>query len=164
VPFVIRDFQLKDFETLWLLDQDCFSPGIAYSRQELKTYVRHAGAITLVAEKLVAEKETVPGRVAQKEERRLVLGFLVAHPGTTGHIITIDVERTARRSGVGSLLLRGAEERLRAARSRSVGLETAVDNLSALSFYKRHGYSVIKTWPRYYSNGVDALVLKKVLG
>jgi ribosomal protein S18 acetylase RimI-like enzyme len=38
-----------------------------------------------------------------------------------------------------------------------------VDNQNALSFYKRHGYSVIRTWPRYYSNGVDALVLKKDL-
>jgi ribosomal protein S18 acetylase RimI-like enzyme len=44
-----------------------------------------------------------------------------------------------------------------------VGLETAVDNLGALSFYKRHGYHVIRTWPRYYSNGVDALVMKKDL-
>jgi ribosomal protein S18 acetylase RimI-like enzyme len=60
-------------------------------------------------------------------------------------------------------LLRAAEDRLRATGSRAVGLETAVDNISALSFYKRHGYNVIKTWPRYYSNGVDALVLKKEL-
>jgi ribosomal protein S18 acetylase RimI-like enzyme len=61
------------------------------------------------------------------------------------------------------LLLQAGENRLRAAGSRAVGLETAVDNLAALSFYKRHGYSVIRTWPRYYSNGVDALVLKKAL-
>jgi ribosomal protein S18 acetylase RimI-like enzyme len=44
-----------------------------------------------------------------------------------------------------------------------VELETAVDNLSALSFYKRHAYSVVRTFPRYYSNGVDALVLQKDL-
>ncbi len=44
-----------------------------------------------------------------------------------------------------------------------MGLETAVDNLAALAFYKRHGYSVVRTWPRYYSNGVDALVMKKEL-
>jgi ribosomal protein S18 acetylase RimI-like enzyme len=44
-----------------------------------------------------------------------------------------------------------------------VRLETAVDNLAALSFYKRHLYSVTKVVPRYYSNGVDALVLEKKL-
>ena len=69
--------------------------------------------------------------------------------------------RVAR--GLDRFLLRAAEDRLRAAGSRAVGLETAVDNLSALSFYKRHGYNVVKTWPRYYSNGVDALVLRKEL-
>jgi len=68
-----------------------------------------------------------------------------------------------RRSGAGSLLLQAAENRLRQAGSRAVGLETAVDNLPALSFYKRHGYNLIRTWPRYYSNGVDALVLRKEL-
>jgi [ribosomal protein S18]-alanine N-acetyltransferase len=147
VTFVIREFQPEDFETLWRMDQECFPPGIAYSKPELKAYVRHRGVFTLVA----------------AGARDGIGGFIVVHNGPTGHIITIDVIASARRSGVGSLLLQAAEERLRAGGSRAVGLETAVDNLAALSFYKRHGYSVIRTWPRYYSNGVDALVLKKEL-
>jgi len=146
--FVIRDFKPEDFEPLWRMDQECFPPGISYSRPELKAYVRHRGAFTLVA------ADVKDGKIA---------GFIVAHEALTGHIITIDVLPTARRSGVGSLLLRAAEDQLRAAGSRAIGLETAVDNVAALSFYKRHGYSVIRTWPRYYSNGVDALVLKKKL-
>ena len=60
-------------------------------------------------------------------------------------------------------MLAEAEDRLRAAASRSVVLETAVDNSGALAFYKRHDYSVVKTMPRYYSNGVDAFVLEKEL-
>ena len=146
MPFAIRDFKSEDFETLWHIDQECFAPGIAYSRTELKAYIRYRGAITLVA----ADGDRVGG-------------FIVAHAGAIAHVITIDVVAAARRSGVGSLLLRTVEDRLRAAGSRAVGLETAVDNVSALSFYKRHGYNVIRTWPRYYSNGVDALVLKKPL-
>jgi ribosomal-protein-alanine N-acetyltransferase len=92
-------------------------------------------------------------------------GFIVAEADGrgTGHVITIDVTARSRRSGVGSLLLRAAEERLRLVRCSTVELETAVDNVSALSFYKRHGYSVTRTFPRYYSNGVDALVLEKDL-
>jgi [ribosomal protein S18]-alanine N-acetyltransferase len=148
VPFVIRDFKPEDFEALWQMDQECFPPGIAYSRQELKIYMRRRGAVTLLA------VEPDDGKIG---------GFIVSHDGATGHIITIDVAEAARRSGVGSMLLQAAEDRLRATGSSAVGLETAVDNLAALAFYKRHGYSVIRTWPRYYSNGVDALVMTKKL-
>jgi [ribosomal protein S18]-alanine N-acetyltransferase len=148
VSFLIRDFKSEDFETLWRMDQACFLPGISYSKRELNTYIRRKGAFTLVAADATGDT---------------IVGFLVAHRGTTGHIITIDVAAEARRTGVGSLLLRSAEDRLLASGSKAIGLETAVDNLAALSFYKRHGYSVVRTWPRYYSNGVDALVLTKHL-
>jgi [ribosomal protein S18]-alanine N-acetyltransferase len=148
VAFVIREFKPEDFDTLWRMDQECFPPGIAYSKQELKGYVRHRGSFTLVA---------------SDEENGGIAGFIVVHEGPTGHVITIDVQAAARRSGVGSLLLQAGEDRLRSAGARAVGLETAVDNLAALAFYKRHRYNVIRTWPRYYSNGVDALVMKKEL-
>jgi ribosomal-protein-alanine N-acetyltransferase len=148
VPFVIRESKPEDFETLWRMDQECFPPGISYSRQELKVYMRRRGSFTLVA--------------AHGEDGKIA-GFIVVHDGLTAHVVTIDVGATARRSGVGSQLLRAAEDRLRTSGSRAVGLETAVDNVPALTFYKRHGYNVVRTRPRYYSNGVDALVLKKEL-
>jgi ribosomal-protein-alanine N-acetyltransferase len=148
VTTVIRDFRPEDFETLWRMDQECFPAGISYSKPELRAYIRSRGTFTLV------------GAQQPKGE---TTGFIVAHAGPTGHIITIDVAPAARRTGIGSMLLRAAEERLITAGAHAVGLETAVDNLSALSFYKRHGYSVVRTWPRYYSNGVDALVMKKEL-
>lgn len=149
VSFVIRDFQPEDFETLWRIDQDCFPPGISYTRPELKRYIRRRGSFTLVA------ADGGSGAIA---------GFLVGYEGSPGHIITIDVVRSVRRARVGSQLLGTAEARLRSGGAGAVELETAVDNLSALSFYRRHGYRVMRTWPCYYSNGVDALVLKKDLG
>jgi ribosomal-protein-alanine N-acetyltransferase len=94
-----------------------------------------------------------------------VLGFIVAQAVRrgVGHILTIDVPLAIRRFGVGSKLLTAAEDRLRAALCHGVVLDTAVDNSVALAFYKRHQYSVVKTIPRYYSNGVDAFVLEKEL-
>jgi [ribosomal protein S18]-alanine N-acetyltransferase len=154
--FQIRDFKPADFDALWSIDQDCFPPGISYSRTELKTYMRRRGSFTLVAVNANAD--------ASPQTKATIAGFIVAEAARgAGHIITIDVVAPARRFGAGSLLLRGAEDRLRDAGCRFVELETAVDNISALSFYKRHGYSVIATFPRYYSNGVDALVLQKDL-
>ena len=129
--------------------------------------MRYRGSFTLVA---VEGLEGVADGKKGKKNPSLtalpegVVGFIVAEAnGNAGHIITIDVIAAARRMGVGALLLESAEVHLRAAGCGSVKLETAVDNVSALSFYKRQGYSVTGTVPRYYSNGVDALVLEKAL-
>lgn len=157
----VRDFRTEDFDALWRLDQACFPPGISYSRLELATYMRRRGSFTLVSEAL--HNSSPPARPGFEPPR--IVGFIVGEVGRsgTGHIITIDVLATARRSGIGSRLLSAAESRLGVANCRSVTLETAVDNHSALAFYKRHGYFLVKTVPRYYSNDVDAFVLQKPL-
>ncbi len=97
--------------------------------------------------------------------RSPIAGFIVAEAGSrgAGHIITIDVLPEARKAGVGSQLLSSAEERLLRAGCTSVILETAVDNRAALAFYRTHEYRAMRTIPGYYSDGVDALVLKKDL-
>jgi len=157
VEFNLRDFRPPDFETLWRIDQQCFAPGISYSRVDLATYVRRPRAFAMVAESRPTGESPAPSGS--------IVGFIVAEGGggSSGHIITIDVLPHARRTGVGSQLLQGAEDRLRSASCQSVILETAVDNRAALAFYKTHEYNVVRTIPRYYSDGVDALVLKKNL-
>jgi ribosomal-protein-alanine N-acetyltransferase len=175
VSLIVREFHPSEFEALWRIDQSCFPPGISYSRAELKTYMRRRASFTLVAVETAgaaAGPGTAKGKKASSSmppatasAKNSITGFIVAEGSSRdpGHIITIDVIAARRGAGVGSLLLDAAEERLRRADCRSVQLETAVDNISALSFYKRHGYQVIETFPRYYANGVDALVLKKEL-
>lgn len=151
VKFRIRQFEKADFDTLWRIDQDCFDPLLAYSRPELAFYMRRPGSFTLVAE---AEAETEKG----------ILGFVVAETRRKiGHIITIDVVAQARRAGVGSALLRTAEEQLLQAGAFAVVLETPVNNDAAIRFYKTKGYFVEKTVPGYYSNHVDAFVMTKEL-
>lgn len=159
MKFTVRDFRPEDFLTLWQIDQSCFPEGIAYSQQELNIYIRRKTSFTLVAERCESDQQLTSDSGSPK-----IVGFLVAEQGrTAGHIITIDVRASARSNRVGSELLENAEERLRSSGCRKVRLETAVDNLAALAFYKRHGYSVVRAVPGYYSNGLDALVLEKEL-
>ena len=157
--FRIREFRRADFFRLWEIDQQCFVPGVSYSQPELLFYMRRPRAFTLVA-----ERDSSKNGKGVPIENGETVGFIVAEAARfTGHIITIDVLEEFRRSGLGSRLIAAAEQRLLAAGCRAVSLETAVDNAAALALYKRHGYFLVKTIPRYYSTGVDAFVLKKDL-
>lgn len=166
VQFTIRPYRPGDFRILWEIDQSCFPAGISYTEFELRGYISRSNAFTLVAEE---EDSSVkqPDREEFSPSPRVthIVGFLVGErtPRGRGHIITIDVCAQARRHRIGSALLNSAEEQVRSWKCSAIRLETAVDNVAALSFYKRHGYDVIKTVPRYYSNGVDALLLEKDL-
>jgi ribosomal-protein-alanine N-acetyltransferase len=157
--YSLRDYQPADFRELWRIDQECFAPGIAYSQRELAWYMGLRGAFTIVAETSEAGSEK------SGEEKRRIAGFVVAQKQVhaVGHIVTIDVLPEDRRGGVGSLLMEEAEARLRNLGCNSIYLETAVDNAAALRFYKRQGYSVLKTIPRYYLDSIDALVMGKPL-
>ena len=160
VQFTVRQYRPEDFLTLWQIDQACFPPEISYTALELEMFIHRSGSFTLVAE----AAQEAPREQPPPEVNPSILGFLIAAMRRhSGHLITIDVRSEARRFRVGSALLDAAESRMRQGNCPVVRLETAVDNRAALSFYKRHAYSVVKVVPRYYSNGVDALVLEKKL-
>jgi len=114
-------------------------------------YMHRPGSFTLVAER-------------DSEKGQGILGFIVAETRRySGHIITIDVIAEARRAGVGSALLREAEEQLVRTGAAAVALETPVNNAAAIRFYKQKGYFVERTVAGYYSNQLDALVMTKEL-
>jgi hypothetical protein len=35
----LRDYRSDDFESMWSLDQECFPPGISYSRSDLRAFL-----------------------------------------------------------------------------------------------------------------------------
>jgi ribosomal protein S18 acetylase RimI-like enzyme len=145
--FRLRKYQPRDFEALYAIDQACYQPAIAYSRRDLRNYLRFPGADCLVAE---------TGHQAA--------GFiLTAHAGHWGYIITIDVLEAHRRHGVGAMMLREAERALSANGVQQVALETATNNASAIAFWKKHGYRTEGIRQDYYPGGIDAYSMHKQL-
>ena len=149
----VRKYQASDFERLLEIDQACFIEGIAYSEEEMRYFLGVPNTISLI------------GLQDQK-----IMGFLIAErfgprlaSRSMGRIITIDVDPSAQHSGLGTLLMSSAEAELRQAQCDRVVLEVAVDNDSALKFYKKHGYSVLKVLPRYYLDSIDGLRMGKKL-
>jgi [ribosomal protein S18]-alanine N-acetyltransferase len=147
----IRAIERADVDALYRLDQECFAAGIAYTRAELRAFLRQA-AVALRAE----------------DSAGALLGFILVESTVEGgqrigHIVTVDVAAAARRQGIGAALMQAAEDRLREIGVQLLRLEVAVDNLGAQAFYARESYRIVGRIRGYYLGKLDALVLEKVL-
>jgi ribosomal-protein-alanine N-acetyltransferase len=76
-------------------------------------------------------------------------------------IATIGVLPGYRQRGVGTALLQACEARLEMPLIR---LSVRASNHPALRLYNRLGYRQYDIWPRYYSDGEDAILLEKGRG
>lgn len=146
---LLRDYRRFDFETVWRLDQQCFPPGIAYSKSELLAALSLKTAETIVAE---------------SEDGRVVAFVLGSRPSRAeAQLITLDVAASARRRGLGRRLLTEIERRFRGMGVERIRLETAVDNAAAIALYGRLGYEKAGYLPDYYGPGLHAWRMKKRL-
>jgi ribosomal protein S18 acetylase RimI-like enzyme len=152
----IRQYEAKDFAALHKLDQACFPPGIAYSKFSLQYFLSLPAADCLVAEACRAE--------VRRYKSNGVVGFILAETNPPlAHIITLDVAESHRRAGVGTSLVAEMDKHFRFKDVRSVLLETAVDNETAIAFWKKHGYREEAVLKRYYSGKMDAYEMRKRL-
>jgi ribosomal-protein-alanine N-acetyltransferase len=152
--FTLRPYRDADFARIMEIDHLCFVEGIAYPEDEMRYFLRLPSARTFVA----------------ADDSGRIMGFIIADAfrprrfaALLGRIITIDVDPSIQQSGLGQLLLKHAETYLKEAGCKEVILEVAVDNARALRFYKKSGYSVRKSLPRYYMDSLDGLLMGKKL-
>ncbi len=147
MPITIRQYEPHDFAALYKLDQQCFPPGIAYSKTMLRYFLSQEGAECLVA--LDGAK---------------IVGFLLSEENPPlAHIVTLDVVESHRRHGVGSELLRESEGHLAFREVRTVLLETATSNEAGIAFWERHGYRKEAVLKNYYPGRLDAFEMRKKL-
>ena len=146
---LIRHAVAADFNTLLEIDEASFPGGVAYDASELSYFMNRNGAETLVA-----------------EENGGIVAFLImeVHQGRRGAtIVTLDVRETHRRTGLGTQLLRRAEDMLSDYGVEAYDLQVDVSNRGAIDFYKKHGFQTVRTLRHYYANGHDAYLMVKEL-
>lgn len=144
----IRQAEREDLDTLFALDQTCFRPGIAYSAAELRYFLFHARSASIVA-----------------EDSTGILGFAIVQIGLAqgrrvGHIITIDVDPSLRRSGIGRTLMNALLDLCRESEAALLRLEVAVDNDAAIAFYRQFGFRETGRIPGFYMGRLDALTME----
>lgn len=92
-------------------------------------------------------------------------GVIVGYGGTdrggdTVDVMTVAVDPSRQGSGHGRTLLTALLERAVDAGVGAALLEVRADNAAAIRLYERHGFTLLRTRPRYYPGGVDALVMR----
>jgi len=123
----IRKFQISDYEeviNLWQLCQLPLKPQGRDSRWQLEQQIKLDQIIFLVAEK----------------EGRVIGTVLASHDGRKGWINRLAVHPDARRQGLGTLLVKRAEEELE---KRGLSLLAALieeDNTASRQLFARLGY------------------------
>lgn len=93
-----------------------------------------------------------------------VIGYIVfcIYSGE-GHIMNIVVDSPYRRRGVGKYLLESFLEIVQKNAVNEVYLEVSVNNSAALKLYQKFEFQVFGVRKRYYGNGDDAYVLRKIM-
>ena len=94
-----------------------------------------------------------------------LVGYVVALVmGDEGEIADIAVDPSARRAGVGGVLLTRVEEEMARCGVRALYLEVRESNLAALGLYRAHEFDAVGRRRGYYRHPVeDALVLRRAI-
>jgi ribosomal-protein-alanine N-acetyltransferase len=146
---IIGDASLRDLDTLYDIETDCFKQE-AFTKAQIGELLRDYNSMGLVAR--------VNGQI---------VGFVI---GTIcidgrvfqGHICTIEVLPAFRRQGIGEKLLDEIEKIFRQKKVKASALEVREDNIAAIGLYRKSGYDTIGRLKNYYGKA-HGLYLGKTL-
>jgi ribosomal-protein-alanine acetyltransferase len=137
----------------------------AIDELEHSTFPSDAWSRELLAAELAGEHGTY---LVALDDADAVIGYagLLAPRGSEqADVQTIAVAEHARRQGIGAALLDALLAEARAREARELFLEVRADNPGAEALYVSRGFERIAIRAAYYQpDGVDAVVMKAVLG
>ena len=146
MTLTVRVLQPSDLDAIYAIDQLCFPPSIAYSRDIFEICLRDRDCVCLGLD---------------REDRLAAFAALYFPAPASAHLITIDVHPDFRRQGLGRRLMEEVEARARQRQVRRTHLQVAVDNRAAQSLYESLGFTVRARLDDYYGPGLAALLMDK---
>lgn len=142
---MIRLATAADADTIAILEAEC--QGV------------DAWSAALVRDGVTGDLPTIQYLVAESEGA--ISGYAVAsYAGDIAELQRIGVASHARRGGIASALLAAVAAHAPSTGADRMLLEVRADNRGALSFYAARDFVEIDRRPRYYKDGVDAVVMR----
>lgn len=150
--FQIRPSLIEDVDRFNEIEIACFSARFRY------------GPSTLVGLISTSQENTALTAVIEDNVVGFIIGEIDNNNELLGRITTIQVDPNFQRKRIGSSLLISLESQfITTYQLNSVELQVHYQNVSAISFYRFHGYYVMKELRNYYSRKEHALLMKKKL-
>jgi ribosomal-protein-alanine N-acetyltransferase len=144
----IRQTTLADLPAIAALHAQCFVD--AWSEEFLRRLLSHPNASGL----LIEDSGEASGFV------------LIQVTAGESEILSLGVRPDARRSGLGTLLVKAAAERAALGGASEIFLEVSVENAHARALYEKLGFRHVGKRPGYYraaGSVTDALVFRRGL-
>lgn len=142
---LIRKFDSSDFSQMMEVEKECFDEGNPWLYTTL--YETHADGF------LVAEEDGV------------IIGYMVivlTEQGE-GRVFSVAVKKDYRKMNVATHLLNAAFSLLRQKGINGITLEVREGNKPAQKLYRKLGFTPVRVIPEYYTNGENAIVMRKDL-
>ena len=190
MPFFLRPMRLEDIAQVSLVERECFPAGwvptpfkrdlrrdtmfflVACEARTPANADREARAFSTlrqpddpppVLERLVRGIKSLGGadHPPPADFSQRIAGFLgLWYIVDEAHVTVIGVRETARRNGIGELLLLGGIEAVLRRGMRTLTLEVRVSNLGAQALYTKYGFRQAGVRKGYYTdNHEDALIM-----
>jgi ribosomal protein S18 acetylase RimI-like enzyme len=154
----VRLRQSGDDDFIRDIAQESFSRWSHAPRQSIMAMVHGRTAHTIVAAK---DGERLGFAIITFEALSRTFGPW-SHP-VVAHLDAIAVRKTARRMGIGQVLLAGAETIARECGAVCMSLNTARENRPAIGLFATYGYQVTLEIGDFYRGGQSALAMTKLL-
>ncbi len=145
-PILIRAFRPSDLDRIMKIERAAFSRE-AYTRKMFLQLYRECADLFVVA----------------KRARRIAAYMSTCADSNQAELISIAVDPKRRKLGLGSALMRHTLAALKVRKVRRVVLMVRIDNTEAVRFYRRFGFTRLRTVPGYYEDGGAAYSMRKRL-
>lgn len=142
----VREWKFEDLLKIEQLDKECF-PADFWNYLQFSSLWERGTLLSVLSE----DGDNLSGYAA------------LSYVGDEGEIEKLAVAEEYRRCGLGSELFYEIIEKAKKAGVKTIFLEVRVTNREAMALYLKHGFVGVYAKKRYYSDGEDALVMKKEL-
>lgn len=145
---MIRFASRSDIPMIQKIEDLCFTDD-RFNRRQINYLVTEAKSATFV-----------------EDDDGGICGYLILlfrSDSDSARVYSICVHPACQNKGIGSSLMRAAEELSRKHKCKRMTLEVSVQNLKAITFYQSLDFVVVRKLKDYYKSGVDGLRMQKLL-